>query len=70
MNDTKLVTAVYLLSKRINAVVTSVKSCNYIEKNAACRFVMGVIIALSFQMPTDSISNCQCSGRHGGNENE
>ena len=69
MNDTKLVT-VCLLSTYPIAVVTSVKSCNYIEKNAACRWVVGLIIVLLFQMPSDSISNCESSGRHGGNENE
>ena len=70
MNDTKLVT-VCLLSTYTIAVVTSVKSCNYIiEKNAACRCVTGLIIAFLFQMPSDSISNCESSGRHGGNENE
>ena len=31
---------------------------------------MGLIIAHSFQMPTDSISDCECSGRHDRSENE
>ena len=38
--------------------------------NAVHRFVMGLIIAHSFQMPTDSISDCECSGRHDRSENE
>jgi len=54
-----------------SAVVTSIKSCN-IKKNAVHRFVMGLIIAHSFQMRTDSFSNYECSGRHmdGRSENE